>query len=173
MGPQTTRMARLDPGPSASFGTLGAILAIVGAILVVVSFTVLDWFDKQSLNGLSSSHFSDVHRVLNEAGGLAAGTSKLYFAWLGWALVIVVAVLALVANMPSPLATLFRVIGAVAGAAAIGVTFLAIKLASAPAGAPAPAYSDYIKHARLGFYFAVGGFLIMAIGALIGPSRGD
>lgn len=169
MGPQTTRMARLDPGPSASFGTLGAILAIVGAILVVVSFTVLDWFEKQSLNGLSSSHFSDVHRVLEEAGGLAAGTSKLYFAWLGWAMVVVVAVLALVANMPSPLATLFRIIGAVAGAAAIGVTFLAIKLASVPT----PAYSDYIKHARLGFYFAVGGFLIMAIGALIGPSRGD
>jgi hypothetical protein len=166
MGPQTTRMARLDPGPSQGFGVFGAVTAAIGAIAVVVSFFALDWFTKGTE---PHSHFKDVHDVLNEVGPLAAGTAKAYFSWLGWALLVAVAVIALVANMPSPLATPFRIIGALAAAATIGVTFLAIKLISAPAGERAEPYSEYLKHTRIGFYVAIAGFLVMGIGAVIGP----
>jgi hypothetical protein len=165
MGPETTRMARLDPGPSLAFGVLGSLIAAVGAVLVVLSFTVLDWFTR---GAEPNSHFSQIHRVLDREGSLAAGTAKLYFSWLGWALLVAVVVFALLANLPSPLTTAFRVIGALGAVAAIAVTFVAIKLVSAPAGAPS--YSEYLKHTRIGFYVAIVGFLLVGVGAAVGPA---
>jgi hypothetical protein len=162
MGPETTRMARLDPGPSLAFGVLGTVIAAVGAVLVVLAFTMLDWLTRGSE---ADSHFRTIHRVLTRDAVPAAGTAKLYFSWLGWALLVAVVVFALLANLPSPLTNAFRVIGALGAAAAIAVTFVAIKLADGPA------YSEYLKHARIGFYVAVGGFLLIGIGALVGPAH--
>jgi hypothetical protein len=162
MGPETTRMARLDPGPGLAFGVLGTVIAAVGAVLVVLSFTVLDWLTRGSE---PDSHFRTIRRVLSRDAVPAAGPAKLYFSWLGWALLVAVVVFALLANLPSPLTNAFRVIGALGAAAAIAVTFVAIKLADGPA------YSEYLKHARIGFYVAVGGFLLVGIGALVGPAR--
>ncbi|PZS17515.1 MAG: hypothetical protein DLM57_08340, partial [Pseudonocardiales bacterium] len=166
MGPITTRMARIDPGPSQSFGMVGALIAALGAILVIVAFTAVDWFKKGSG---SHSHFSDIHRALDQGKGFAAGPAKLYFAWLGWTLLVAVVIVALLANLPSPAAAALRILGSLLALAAIALSFLAISLAKS--GLHGPAYTTYLKDARLGFYLAVGGFLLAGIGAAIGPMR--
>lgn len=166
MGPITTRMARLDPGPSQSFGVVGAALAAVGAAVVIVAFTAVDWFKKGTD---SHSHFSDIHRVLDQNDALAAGPAKLYFAWLAWALLVVVVLVALLANLPSPVAPALRVLGSLLALGAIALSFLAINLVKS--GLHGPAYSSTLKDARVGFYLAVAGFLLAGIGAAIGPSR--
>jgi hypothetical protein len=171
MGPETTRLARLDPGPSLGFGVVGALIAAVGAVTVIVAFSALDWFTKNSITRGSNAHthFSDIHQLLNVADTIAAGTAKVYFAWLGWALLVVVAAFALLANLPSPLTNAFRIVGAIAAAAAIAVTFAAIKLVDTSASAAD--YSDFLKHASIGFYAAVAGFLLIGVGAVVGPTH--
>ncbi len=58
-----------------------------------------------------------------------------------------------------------RAIGAILAAISIAVTFFAIRFSDGIS------YSQYIKNARIGFYFTVIGFLLAGIGALIGPRR--
>ncbi|MFN2518103.1 MAG: hypothetical protein ABR604_03515 [Jatrophihabitantaceae bacterium] len=166
MGPITSRMSRIDPGPSQAFGLVGAIIAALGAILVVVAFTAVDWFKTRNS---AHSHFSDIHRVLGRESAFAATPAKLYFAWLGWVLLIVVVLVALLANLPSPAAPALRGLGVLFALAAIALTFLAVNLVKS--GLHGPAYTTYLKDARLGFYLAVGGFLLAGIGAAIGPKR--
>jgi MFS family permease len=170
MGPETTRLARVDPGPSQSYGVLSALLTVVGAALVVLAFTLLDWFEIDG-GPVSKSTFSEVHKALDQVDGLAAGPAKLYFSWLGWALLAAAALIALAAAVPSLGA--LRVLGAIVALAALAATFVAIKLVKHvdTASADQLTYSDYLKHARFGFYFAVVGFLVIAVGAAIGPSR--
>jgi hypothetical protein len=171
MGPVTTRMARLDPGPSQRFGVVSAVLTALGALLVILAFTALDWYGDGGVSG-SKSKFSDIHRSLDLVGGFAQGPAKLYFSWLGWALLAAAAVSALLAALPTA-GTPFRVVGVVIAVAGIVATFLAIQLlknSDAVTGAYR-GYSTWLKHARIGFYVAVAGFVLMAVGAATGPSR--
>lgn len=147
------------------FGVVGAIFAVVGAILGVVALTAVNWFTQTGSD--PRSHFGDVHRLLNEAGPFATGVSKLYFAWLAWALLAAAFVFAILAVLPTPASGPLRALGAIAALAGIGVTFWAGKLLTTSS----PSYTEYLKHARLGFYFILGAFLLIGIGALIGPGR--
>ncbi len=173
MGPETTRMARLDPGPSHGFGVVSAVLTGLGALLVILAFTALDWFGSGDVSG-SKSKFSDIHKVLGISGlkDLAQGPPKLYFGWLGWALLAAAALTALLAALPT-LGAPFRVIGVLVAVAAIVLTFLAIQLLKNNGQVPGDlrGYSAWLKHARTGFYTAVAGFVLMGVGAAIGPSR--
>ncbi len=166
MGPETTRLARIDPGASQTFGVLSALLTAVGAVLVVVAFTTLHWFSGDTGSGPSST-FSNIHKVLDGAGKFAEGPAKLYFSWLGWVLLAAAALTALIAAAPT-VGRPFRVVGTLIAVAGIVATFFAIKLAKT--SALDRGYIDYLKHARFGFYFAVGGFLLIGVGAIIGPS---
>lgn len=140
------------------FGVVGTVTAAVGAILVVIAFTAVDWF-KGSLG------FGDVHDILDNQGSNAPQPASGYFGWLGWLLLIATVVLCIAACAPSPAAQALRAIGAILAAISIAVTFFAIRFTAGLA------YTDYLKNARIGFYFALAGFLLMGIGALIGPRR--
>lgn len=153
------------PSGGLTFGIVGAIIAVLGAALCVVAFTAVDWFTHASTDG--PSHYSDVKKALDGAGGFASGVSKLYFSWLAWALLALALILALIANAPTSAAGPLRPIGLVIALASIAVSFWALKFLTVSS----PSYTEYLKHARLGFYFAVGGFLLIGIGALIGPRR--
>jgi hypothetical protein len=144
-------------GSGAKFGVVGVVFVGVGGILLIIALTALDWFK----NGLS---FSDTHRFLDVSPG-ASGLATAYFGWLAWTLTIVVIVVGIAANLPSPASGPLRALGGIVGAAGIAFTFLAINLSSA-SGVD---YSTYLKDARVGFYFALAGFLLAGIGALIGP----
>ena len=171
MGPDTTRMARLDPGPSQSFGLVGAVLTGLGTLLVVLAFTALKWYGDNGVSG-SGSKFSDIHKALDQVGDFAQSPAKLYFSWLGWALLAAAAITALVAALPAVGAP-FRVIGVLVAIAAIVLTFLSIQLIKNNDALPHAfrGYGTWLKHARVGFYAAVAGFALMAVGAVVGPSR--
>jgi hypothetical protein len=148
-------------GSGAKFGVVGATFAGVGLILLIISLVALDWFGDGVLR---NGQFSDLHRLVNDNPG-ATGLASAYFSWLGWVLVIASFVIAVAATLPSPAAGPLRALGAVIAAAAIAFTFFAIQLSDGTA------YSQFIKHAAIGFYFALGGFLLVGIGALCGPQR--
>ncbi len=149
-------------GSGAQFGVVGVTLAGIGFILLIISLTAVTWY---KITGSSSGFsFSDVGNTL-DASPSASGLASAYFSWLAWTLVIVGLVVAIGANLPSPASGPLRALGAVVAAAAIAFSFLAIRLTNGAA------YSDAISHANVGFYLAVGGFLLMGIGALIGPKR--
>jgi hypothetical protein len=142
------------------FGVVGTVTAAIGAILIVIAFTAVDW-----TNQFSPSHSGDVSNALDAAGNNAGGLAKAYFGWLGWLLLVVTVVLCVAACSPSPAAQALRAVGAIAAAISIAVTFFAIRF-----GAFGP-FADYLKHARLAYYLAMIGFLLAGIGALIGPRR--
>jgi hypothetical protein len=141
------------------FGVVGTVTAAVGAILVVIAFTAVDWVKN------SPSHFGDIHDALDSKGGDAGGLAKAYFGWLGWLLLVVTVVLCIAACSPSPAAQALRAIGAIAAAISIAITFFAIRF-----GDFGP-FTDYLKDARIGYYMTMLGFLLAGIGALIGPRR--
>jgi hypothetical membrane protein len=141
---------------SQTYGIVGTVLALLGGILVLVSFTAIDWFS------YSDSGFSDLHHRL-QASSNPPDFPAVYFSWLGWVFLVIAVVAGVLASVPTPALRISRIIGSVVGFAAAGLTFLAIELPGS--------YSEYIKHARVGFYFAVIGFLITGIGAAIGPRK--
>lgn len=172
MGPVTTQFARIDPGPSQRFGLVGAGIAAIGAIVLIVAFTAINWFD-----GSGDSHFGDLHKLAGalDDKNLASSWSVVYFGWLSWVLLAVGFIVAILANLPSPLSAILRGLGVLIGLVGIALTFAAIKLtksaaAAQQAGSP-PNYGDYFKHVSIGFWLAVVGFLVIAIGAVIGPRR--
>ncbi len=168
MGPVTTQFARLDPGPSQLFGILSAVLTAAGALLIVLAFTVFDWFKGPS----STTRLSDLHRILSHAGTLSEGLSKGYFSWLGWALLAVAVLTALIAATPTVGAT-FRFIGPVVAAGAIVMTFVGIHLfKSSVVNGTGVSYSTYLNNARVGFYLTLAGFVLVGVGAALGPRKG-
>lgn len=170
MGPLTSQFARIDPGPSETFGVIAAIIAVIGAGLGVVSFTVVDWFDF----GTSSSpaDFKGVHDGLKAADKFAAGIASAYFSWLGWTLLIVTALFALIAVMPT-VGRAFRIIAPVLAVVAVALTFVAMKLFSSNASEVGidKSYSYYLDHASAGFYLALAAFVLMGIAGAVGARR--
>jgi len=139
------------------FGVVGTVTAAVGAIFAVISFTAVDWFK----NGVG---FSDVGDLMDQSNSPPQPAGA-YFGWLGWLLVVVTVVVCIAACTPSPAAQALRAIGAILAAISIAITFFAIRFQDGPA------YTEYLKDARIGCYFALVGFLLMGVGALIGPRR--
>ncbi len=169
MGPETTKFARIDPGPSHGFNFLASAVADVGLVLVLVSFLALTWFDGGP--GGARLDFGDTHRLLGDAGPVAQGLASAYFSWLGWGLLVVTFACALVAAVPT-IGRPFRLIAPAVAAVSIAITFLAIDLfGSASTAFHSPSYSDYLDSATVGFWCAVAGFALMGAAAAIGPRR--
>ena len=98
---------------------------------------------------------------------LASAGLLVLVAWLqGGGQPAAVAVLAAVgSSFPSPALRALRVLGVVTAFAAAGLSFLAIQLTDSRG------YVDWLKDARIGFYLAVVGFVLIGIGAAIGPRK--
>lgn len=171
-GPPASSSYAGGPAAGSGFGYIGGALVLIGAVLIVIAFTVTNWFD-----GSGKSHFTQMHdavKVANQSHA-AFGISYVYFSWLAWVLLAVTVVAGLVGNLPTSASAALRVLGLLAALAGIAATFLAIKLLHNGSfqqnqGAPAT-YGDYLKHASVAFYLAVGGFLLAAIGSLIPAPR--
>jgi hypothetical protein len=166
---------RPPPRPGPRFGVVGAVLAALGAACLIVSFTAVNWYSGSTRD--SPAHFRNVHdvlKVLDRFGHVAARPAQLYFSWLGWALLAAVLIFAVLAVVPSPLSGVSRLLGLLVAVAGIVMTFLAIKLTKGALGLDANSggsYGEWLKHARIGFYLAVAGFLLAGIGAAFGPRR--
>ena len=156
--PATSGYSTRPPGPG--LGIVGIVLAVLGAAAGVVALTALKWFST-----LGRAHFNDIHKLTNSLGSEANGFGKAYFGWLAWVLLAVAVVLAIAANLPTPASSALRAVGAVVGLAGIGLSFLGIKFANNTS------YSQFIKHANVGFYVLLGAFLLTTIASLVPANR--
>lgn len=162
--PQPGRRGPQGPNPFGTegndeFGIVGMVFGLLGGVVLLVSFTALDWYKGTNIS------FSDVHDRLSGAGDSAKGFASAYFSWFAWTFLIIAVLAAVGSSFPSPALRAARVIGVVAAFTAAGLSFLAVQLTDQPG------YLDYLKNARVGFYFAVIGFVLVGVGAAIGPRK--
>jgi hypothetical protein len=136
----------------------GTVYASAGAALVLVSFTLLQWFGGLGPGRYRRGRFADLHDIIGVLGAQATGLSRAYFGWLAWVLLALATVIALAARAWAPL----RWLGALAGAAGAVVTVFAIQLAHGSS------YFEFLKQVRVGFFAAVVGFALMAMAGFRG-----
>ncbi len=160
MGPVTTKFARLDPGPSQTFGWLGFGMSVIGSVMVLVSYSALIWI------GAGNYTFPDLRQRITaiDSDVLVHPVAKTYFSWLGWAILALVAVCAILAATPA-LSGPFRILAPLLAVAAIALTLVAIDITNQRA------YGVWFRDARAGFYLALVGFVLVAIGSALGPGR--
>jgi hypothetical protein len=143
-------------------GVFGLVLTLIGAALVVVSFVALDWLSGDDGFGDNLKvKFSDLHDLVSHD---SPTLSRLYFDWLGWTLLAAVLVLGVLGNLAIRSHPLWRVLGILVGLAGAACTFFAIY-------GNGTSLSDVVNYGSIGFWLAIGGFLLAAIGAVIGPRR--
>ena len=169
MGPVTTQFARLNPGPSQTFGWLSLLVTAVGAAMVVVAFTAVDWGQRSDSFRQLNSYLRAIDSLHN--GVMTEPVARAYFSWLGWALLVVCAVCAALAAVPV-IGVAFRFLGPLLAAAAVVLTFLAIKLiANSDRLGITEGYRYYLRHARVGFWLTLAGFVIIGVGSALGPGH--
>ncbi len=139
------------------YGFVGMVTALIGVIALIVSFLGLNWI---SVSG-TTVKFSDLHTLASDSS--VPEVSHLYFGWLGWTLAIVGVIVALIANCPTPVHGGMRALGLLIGVAGAVLTFFALDSGSDTS------LSDVLKDAGVGFWVAIGGFVLIAIGAATGP----
>jgi hypothetical protein len=177
--------ARLD-----DFGVnrVGAAVAGVGAFLVLLAFTIFDWFrDGNGFFAGAGSHstFSQVRDQLDAVAAQAAaehisghvsfGASRAYFSWLGWVLLLAALVaVAFAVSSPGRDHWTIRWLAAVVAASGIAITFLALNLitveGNASNNANAPTYGQFLSHTGFGAWAAIVGFVLILVAGLL-PHR--
>lgn len=176
------------------FGRIGAGLAGAGAVLGVVAFTALPWLSQDR----SSKHFADpssqsrfgglhamVDRLQHEmqavSGHVHFGVAPAYFSWLGWTLLAVAAVLALLAVAPAAslgrATTALRVLAGLVALTGVGLTVWALDVFTYDRwlgrylGVRSASFGDYLAHGYVGFWAALLAFVLIGAAALVGPRR--
>lgn len=139
------------------FGIVGMVLGLLGGVLLIVCFTALDWFKGGATFGKVADFVDN-----NPA---ATGFASAYFTWFAWTFAVIAVIAAVLSSFPSPALRAARVLGVVTGFAAAGLSFLALQVSDGRS------YLDWLKDARAGFYLAVIGFVLVGIGAAIGPRK--
>jgi hypothetical protein len=147
-----------------TFGSGGAFFAGVGAVMVLIAFSSLDWLSASG-EGIT---FSDIHRLVSLQGSAANAPAQGYFGGLGWVFLVAATATAFYAVVPAA-PPFMRAVSFLLGLAAVIVTFLAIAIGK-DGGGGVP-YSAYIKHAEAGFWVAVVGFAMIGLGGSAGPRR--
>lgn len=165
----------------------GAAFVAAGAVLLLLAFTVLQWFrDGTGFFSGAGSHstFGDVGTTLDAvhqqfareklSGYVSFGASQPYFSWFGWVLLLAAIAAGGLAVSRFGRRWVVRWFGAVVAATGIAFTFLALNLVTvegnAPNNANLPDYGQYIAHGGLGVWSAIVGFLLILVGALV-PHR--
>jgi hypothetical protein len=157
-------------GSGASIGVVGLAAVVLGAVLVLVSFTALSWYGGgRGADSAGAAKFGDLHTLATAVAG--SGLGRTYFSWLAWILLILVIVIGLAANIPSPGTGALRGIGLVVGGAAAVLTYLAVAKLFDAVHALGGTQVGVFDHAQPGLYLALAGFLLAGVGAAIGPKR--
>jgi hypothetical protein len=160
-------MAATDARAARSIGVPGIGLILAGVVLLLVSFTAVDWYPGSNRpSAVAHIGFTDLHHLT--AASTSVAIAKAYFGWLAWVLLILVIVVGFAANVPTPAANGLRVAGFALGLAGAAVTYLALDRLAGWAGS-----RSAFDHARAGVWLAIGGYLVAGLGAGLGPRRGD
>lgn len=147
-------------------GLPGIAAVTVGAVLVLISFTKLNWYSGSSQGADSISGGIDF-RILHDRVTAfdSPGISSAYFAWLAWVILIVAILLGFGANLPGRAADSLRVLGFTVGVVGAAATYIALHELVAATGPAA----DVFDHAAIGLWLALAGYLLVGIGAAAGP----
>lgn len=157
----------------------------VGAVLGVLAFSVLDWFHGQlgMLTG-SRSTVGDIGELLDrlvatrdklhDRGAIHLGLSEYYYSWLAWLLIVAAVIVALVAALPTAEGGQVRVLGALISVLGVVATLWAIEVyrpAHNEGVSRGPSFGDFMRHTSVGAWFALAAFVLIGIGAVLGPRR--
>jgi hypothetical protein len=151
-----------------TLGVPGIALVLAGAVALMLSFTTTTWYAGQSSgpDSISRITFSTLHHLTSIIPG-APSSTKAYFGWLAWVLLLLGVIIGVAANVPWPVAPgasiALRVAGAVLGVLGMVVTYYAMHKLFAPSGA------SVFTHSRAGLWLAFVGYAVIAAGAAIGP----
>jgi hypothetical protein len=160
-------MAATDPRPARSIGVAGIALLLAGVVLLLVSFTAVDWYPGSTgPSAVAHIGFTDLHHLT--AASRSVAIAKAYFGWLAWVLLILVIVVGFAANVPTPAANGLRVAGFALGLAGAVLTYLALDRLASWAGS-----RSAFDHAQTGVWLAIGGYVVAGLGAVVGPRRAD
>ncbi len=153
-------------------GAPGLALTALGGLMVVVSFTVLGWYSASGgVDTVGAIGFGELHAQTRSFD--APQLARDYFAWLSWVLLLATIGMGIEANLPSRSSGSFRVLGFVSGCVGAGVTYLALHSLW---GALADRYGADVgvfRHASLGLWVALAGFVLAGLGAALGPAAQD
>lgn len=150
-----------------SFGVVGGVLVLAGALLALVSFRFLDWYDvsPDAADSAGSVTFARLHTGADQLKDAAIATA--YFDWLAWALLLALIVVGVAANLPTALADPLRVAGFVVGLLGVASTYYAVAQYFDATGTD----HNVLHNASWGVWAALTGFLVGAVGAGFGPRR--
>jgi hypothetical protein len=170
--PASASRTSTAPAPAApAIGGLGLTLVAIGAVLVVLAYVELDWYGiaAKAADSAPATSFRNLHASIDQFGGARA--AAVYFDWLSWTLLIAAIVLGAAANVESRLADTARVLGFVVGAGGLLSTYYALlQYADAQADAGAARHNP-LFNASWGLMTVLVGYLLLAVGAALGPRR--
>lgn len=147
----------------------GVVLVLAGAVLVLVAFGLVDWYDVPAHNAADATDditFGALHSTATQLGG--TGLASAYFGWLAWLLLIGLILTGVAANLPFGATDPFRVAGFLFGVLGGTATYFAVaQLHNAQVSAGAEKHSVFYN-STWGLWAALSGFLIGAVGAVLG-----
>jgi hypothetical protein len=164
---------------------LSKILLGVGAFLILLSLTVLEWFRSGPgffANAGNNTSFHEVHNTIvavqhgfaDISGHVTFGASSAYFSWLGWVAFLVTVGLGVV-TVTSLGATVWpaRWLTVAASVAAVVLILFALDIISfegnPPKNAQTPSWGDFIAHSGPAAWAAIFGYLLIMVSALLAP----
>jgi hypothetical protein len=150
--------------PRESAGIVGLAVATVGALLLVIGVAALNWYTVLGQEGKLTD-------LGDSAKDIDAGLMKAYSGYLVWILVLAVVAAAVVASLPSGAAALFRIITPVLGVIGVVITLLASSTFWNKAKDTGLQDAGVFKHAQIGLFLTLAGFLIVGIAGVFGPRR--
>jgi len=162
--PQQPAWRSRDDEPSESAGIVGLAVTAVGALLLVIGVAALNWYTVLGQAGKLSD-------LGVSAKDIDAGLMKAYSGYLVWILVLAVVAAAVIASLPSGAAALFRIIAPVLGVIGVVVTLLASSTFWNKAKDTGLQDAGVFKHAQIGLFLTLAGFLIAGIAGVFGPRR--
>ena len=151
--------ARREP---LTIGVPGLILVITGAVLLLFSFTALSWYGSSAAaDSVGRITFSKLHTFTQSVPG--SRSSRWYFSWAAWLMLLAVVLVGLLANLPLPNGGLvLRMLGFLIGIGGAFATWFSLHKIFQNS------HQGVFDHARVGVWFALIGFPLAGLGALIG-----
>lgn len=137
---------------------------LAGAILVLLSFRFLHWYQVPA--GVDSSGDVTFSKLRTSADQLrGAGVTTAYFHWLAWVLLVVAILVGVAANLPTRAADALRVGGFLVGVVGAAGTYYALAQHFDATGSA----NGVLHNSTWGLWAALLGFLVTAVGAALGP----
>lgn len=148
----------------------GLGLLVIGTVATVVSFVTLHWYSVGSAADSAGDGFTfaDLH---DNADQLGAPVAAAYFDKLAWGLVAVVVLLGLAARVPSPVTSVLRVLGFLTGILGLALTYYALAQLFNAQRAAGGSEHGVLHNAGAGLWLAYAGYALLALGAVVTPSR--